>query len=92
MEEVKSPRSKLDIEVNVDTDEAQERIERLTRAAKDCAKSLEELSNAMIELGKTISTPKWYLNGTPVDTLYKSREQKINEWMNGSGPLPVKND
>ncbi|MGF9852053.1 hypothetical protein ABHN09_10750 [Bacillus paramobilis] len=57
MEEVKGPRNKLDIEVNVDTDEAQERIERLTQAAEKCTKAFEELGDAIANLGALIQVP-----------------------------------
>jgi hypothetical protein len=58
MEEVKSPRNKLDIEVNVDTDEAQERIERLTRATERCTKAFEELGDAIANVGALIQIPE----------------------------------
>ncbi|ABK88162.1 hypothetical protein BF32_5499 (plasmid) [Bacillus thuringiensis] len=58
MEEVKCPRNKLDIEVNVDTDEAQERIERLTQAAEKCTKAFEELGDAIASLGTLIQIPE----------------------------------
>lgn len=47
MEEVKSPRNKLDIEVNVDTEEAEVKLERLKKAAEGCTKAFEELGDAM---------------------------------------------
>ncbi|UUE91811.1 hypothetical protein [Bacillus cereus] len=55
MEEVKSPRNKLDIEVNVDTDEAQERIEQLTQAAEKCTKAFEELGDAIVNVGALLN-------------------------------------
>ncbi|HDR6318298.1 TPA: hypothetical protein QCU53_005152 [Bacillus thuringiensis] len=58
MEEVKSPRNKLDIEVNVDTDEAQERIERLTQATEKCTKAFEELGDAIASVGALIQIPE----------------------------------
>ena len=54
---MKIPRNKLDIEVNVDTDEAEAKIERLKRAAEGCAKSLEELGNAIANVGRLIQVP-----------------------------------
>ncbi|AJH60132.1 hypothetical protein FOC75_00100 (plasmid) [Bacillus cereus] len=58
MEEVKSPRNKLDIDVNVETDEAQERIEQLTKAAEGCTKAFEELRDAIANLGALIQVPE----------------------------------
>ncbi|HDR4368791.1 TPA: hypothetical protein QCP64_005298 [Bacillus cereus] len=57
MEEVKCPRNKLGIEVNVDTNEAQERIERLTQAAEKCTKAFNELGNAIANVGALIQVP-----------------------------------
>ncbi|PGD26846.1 hypothetical protein COM32_13145 [Bacillus pseudomycoides] len=57
MEEVKRPMNRLDIEVNVDTDEAQERIERLKKAAEGCTKAFEELGDAIANLGTLIQVP-----------------------------------
>ncbi|HHT7063032.1 TPA: hypothetical protein ACTZ5S_005620 [Bacillus cereus] len=58
MEEVKSPRNKLDIEVNVDTDEAEMKIERLKKAAEGCTKAFEELGDAIASLGALIQVPE----------------------------------
>ncbi|PEJ63000.1 hypothetical protein CN680_29935 [Bacillus pseudomycoides] len=58
MEEVKRPMNRLDIEVNVDTDEAQGRIERLTQATEKCTKAFEELGDAIASLGTLIQIPE----------------------------------
>ncbi|XLP26006.1 hypothetical protein ACFMB7_33370 (plasmid) [Bacillus toyonensis] len=55
MEEVKSPRNKLDIEVNVDTDEAEVKLERLKKAAEGCTKAFEELGDAIASLGSLLN-------------------------------------
>ena len=47
MEEVRKPRNTLDIEVNVDTVEAEVRLERLKKAAEGCTKAFEELGDAI---------------------------------------------
>ncbi|PEO80642.1 hypothetical protein CN571_26845 [Bacillus pseudomycoides] len=57
MEEVKRPMNRLDIEVNVDTNEAQEKIERLTQATEKCAKAFEELGDAITNVGALIQVP-----------------------------------
>ena len=57
MDEVKQPRNRLDIEVNVDMDEAESRIERLRIAADGCAKAFEELGNAITNVGALIQVP-----------------------------------
>ncbi|SEG88366.1 hypothetical protein SAMN04487919_16110 [Bacillus sp. ok061] len=56
MEEVKEPRNKLEIRVCVDTDEAQERIERLTQAAEKCTKAFEELGDVIASVGALMSS------------------------------------
>ena len=55
MEEVKRPMNRLDIEVNVDTDEAQGRIERLTQVAEKCTKAFEELGEAIASVGALLN-------------------------------------
>lgn len=60
MEEVKKPRNKLDIEINVDAEEAQEKIERLTQATERCTKVLEELIDVVASVGA-------FLNGNQVE-------------------------
>ncbi|MBK5474327.1 hypothetical protein JFU54_28500 [Bacillus sp. TH19] len=57
MEEVKNPRNKLDIEVNVDTDEAEVKLERLKKAAEGCTKAFEELGDAIASVGTSIQVP-----------------------------------
>ncbi|MCZ7524324.1 MULTISPECIES: hypothetical protein [Bacillus cereus group] len=58
MEEVKSPRNKLDIEVNVETDEAEVKLERLKKAAEGCTKAFEELGDAIASVGALIQIPE----------------------------------
>lgn len=58
MEEVKEPRSTLDIEVNVDTYEAEVKLERLKKATEDCTKAFEELGEAIANLGALIQMPE----------------------------------
>lgn len=57
MEEVKKPRNTLDIQVNVDTDEAQERIERLKEATERCTNAFDELGKAIANIGAMIQVP-----------------------------------
>ncbi|HDX9602080.1 hypothetical protein [Bacillus cereus] len=58
MEEVKSPRNILDIEVNVDTDEAEVKLEQLKEAAEGCTKAFEELRDAIASVGALIQVPE----------------------------------
>lgn len=58
MEEVKSPRNKLDIEVNVDTDEAEVKLERLRAATEGCTKAFQELGDAIASVGALIQAPE----------------------------------
>ncbi|MDR4328295.1 hypothetical protein CN568_21635 [Bacillus pseudomycoides] len=58
MEEQMKPRNTLDIEVNVDTGEAQEKIERLTQATERCTKAFEELGEAIASVGAMIQVPE----------------------------------
>ncbi|MED1302827.1 hypothetical protein BK704_34665 [[Bacillus thuringiensis] serovar konkukian] len=58
MEEVKSPRNKLDIEVNVETDEAEVKLERLKKATEGCTKAFEELGDAIASVGALIQVPE----------------------------------
>ncbi|MDI6680160.1 hypothetical protein QMA02_30915 [Bacillus wiedmannii] len=58
MEEVKGPRSKLVIGVNVDTDEAEVKLEQLKKATEGCTKAFEELGNAIANLGALIQMPE----------------------------------
>ncbi|MGD2278340.1 hypothetical protein [Bacillus wiedmannii] len=86
MEEVKCPRSKLDIEVNVDTDEAQERIERLTQAAEKCTKAFEELSDAIASVGSLLNGNQAECD--PIDIeLALGEKKQLEEWIDGYGPL-----
>lgn len=77
MEEVKSPRNKLDIEVNVDTDEAQERIERLTQAAEKCTKAFEELGDAVASVGSLLNGNQVEADKIEITTLLD--EKKLAE-------------
>ncbi|MED3586548.1 hypothetical protein P4528_24500 [Bacillus thuringiensis] len=58
MEEVKSTRNKLDIEVNVDTDNAEVKLERLKKATEGCTKAFEELGEAIASVGTLIQVPE----------------------------------
>ncbi|PGQ63364.1 hypothetical protein [Bacillus thuringiensis] len=58
MEEVRSPRNKLDIEVNVDTDDAEVKLERLKKAAEGCTKAFEELGEAIASVGALMQVPE----------------------------------
>lgn len=58
MEEVKEPRSTLEIGVNVDTDEVEVRLERLKKATEGCTKAFEELGDAISNLGALIQMPE----------------------------------
>lgn len=58
MEEVKRPMNRLDIEVNIDTNEAQEKIERLTQAVERCTKAFEELGEVIASVGAMIQVPE----------------------------------
>ncbi|EJR51825.1 hypothetical protein IIO_06235 [Bacillus cereus VD115] len=55
--DIKSPRNKLDIEVNIDTDEAEVKLEQLKKAAEGCTKAFEELGEAIANLGTSIQVP-----------------------------------
>ncbi|PGA79605.1 hypothetical protein COL94_28735 [Bacillus wiedmannii] len=58
MEEVNSPRNKLEIGVSVDTDEAEVKLKRLKEAAEGCTKAFEELGDAIASLGALIQIPE----------------------------------
>ncbi len=58
MEEVKEPRSTLEIGVTVDTDEAEVRLERLKKATEGCTKAFEELGDAIANVGALIQMPE----------------------------------
>ncbi|EJQ90049.1 hypothetical protein [Bacillus cereus] len=57
MEEVKEPRSTLEIGVTVDTDEAEIKLERLKKATEGCTKAFEELGDAITSFGTLIQVP-----------------------------------
>ncbi len=58
MKEINSPRNKLDIEVNVETDEAEVKLERLKKATEGCTKAFEELGDAIASVGALIQIPE----------------------------------
>lgn len=58
MEEVNSPRNKLEIGVSVDTDEAEVKLKRLKEAAEGCTKAFEELGDAIAGVGALIQVPE----------------------------------
>lgn len=58
MEEVNSPRNKLEIGVSVDTDEAEVKLKRLKEAAEGCTKAFEELGDAIASVGALIRVPE----------------------------------
>lgn len=86
MKQINSPRNKLDIEVNVETDEAEVKLERLKKATEGCTKAFEELGDAIASVGVL-------LNGNQVDIapididLALSEKKQLEEWLNGRGPL-----
>ncbi|HDR7617019.1 TPA: hypothetical protein QCX66_002857 [Bacillus mycoides] len=85
MEEIKSPRNKLDIEVNVDTDEAEVRLDRLKKATEGCTKAFEELGEAIANLGALINGNQ--AERAPIDIeLALSEKKQLEEWLNGCGP------
>ncbi|AFQ20024.1 hypothetical protein P9149_02060 [Bacillus thuringiensis] len=77
MEEVKSPRNKLDIEVNVETDEAQERIERLKKATEGCTKAFEELGDAIANVGALLNGNQ--AEAAPIEITALLDEKKLAE-------------
>ncbi|PGT57636.1 hypothetical protein COD86_23115 [Bacillus cereus] len=58
MDEVKEPRSTLEVGVSVDTDEAEVKLERLKKAAEGCTKAFEELGDAIANSGALIQVPE----------------------------------
>ncbi|MBP3970044.1 hypothetical protein KAF80_13455 [Bacillus sp. WL1] len=86
MEEVKEPRNKLEIGVTVDTDQAQERIERLTQAAEKCTKAFEELGDAIACVGTLLNGNQAEIAPFDID-LALSEKKQLEEWLNGRGPL-----
>lgn len=56
MEEVKEPRSTLEIGVSVDTDEAEVKLERLKKATEGCTKAFEDLGDAIASVGSLINS------------------------------------
>ncbi|HDR4727312.1 hypothetical protein ABR776_26470 [Bacillus cereus] len=86
MEEVNSPRNKLDIEVNVDTDEAEIKLERLKKAAEGCTKAFEELGDAIASVGSLLNGNQ--AERAPIDIeLALGEKKQLEEWLNGCGPL-----
>jgi len=84
MEEVKSPRNKLDIEVNVDTDEAEVKLERLKKATEGCTKAFEELGDAIANLGVLFNNNQAECAPFDID-LALSEKKQLKEWLNGKG-------
>ncbi|EJR42170.1 hypothetical protein [Bacillus cereus group sp. BfR-BA-00999] len=82
MEEVNSPRNKLEIGVSVDTDEAEVKLKRLKEAAEGCKKAFEELGEAIASVGLL-------LNGNQAECapLALGEKKQLEEWINGCGPL-----
>ncbi|MCU5519827.1 hypothetical protein OCA41_05825 [Bacillus cereus] len=76
MEEVKSPRNKLDIEVNVETDEAEVKLERLKKAAEGCTKAFEELRDAIASAGALIQIPEVKEH---IEFFNKDMENELND-------------
>ncbi|WP_163255781.1 hypothetical protein [Bacillus tropicus] len=86
MEEVKSPRNKLDIEVNVETDEAEVKLKRLKEAAEGCTKAFEELGDAIANLGALFNSNQAERAPFDID-LALSEKKQLEEWLNGRGTL-----
>ncbi|PHD38278.1 hypothetical protein [Bacillus toyonensis] len=84
MEEVKSPRNKLDIEVNVDTDEVEVKLERLKKATEGCTKAFEELGDAIANLGVLFNNNQAECAPFDID-LALSEKKQLKEWLNGKG-------
>lgn len=57
MKEAKEPRNTLEIGVNVNTDEAEVKLERLKEAAEGCTKAFKELGDAIASMGALIQVP-----------------------------------
>jgi hypothetical protein len=74
MEEVKSPRNKLDIEVNVDTDEAEVKLERLKKATEGCTKAFEELGDAIANVGVLLNGNQAEDDEIEITTLLDGKE------------------
>ncbi|MED1403885.1 hypothetical protein P4U07_13795 [Bacillus mycoides] len=88
MDEQKKLRNTLDIEVNVDIDEAHEKIKELTAAANECVEAFEKLDMVMERFKKK---PVQTINFNPVvknefiKALY--RDQLVANWCAGNGPF-----
>ncbi|HDR4393306.1 TPA: hypothetical protein QCP61_005461 [Bacillus cereus] len=86
MEEVKSPRNKLDIEVNVETDEAEVKLKRLKEAAEGCAKAFEELGEVIASVGSLLNGNQ--AECAPIDIeIALGKKKELEEWLNGCGPF-----
>ncbi|PFC85155.1 hypothetical protein CN272_22120 [Bacillus anthracis] len=84
MKEVNNARNKLEIEVNVETDEVEVKLERLKKAAEGCTKAFEELGDAIANLGVLFNNNQ--AECTPFDIDLPSSEKKqLKEWLNGKG-------
>ncbi|MBO1583169.1 hypothetical protein [Bacillus sp. XF8] len=79
MDEVKQPRNRLDIEVNVDTDEAELKIERLKVAVEGCTKAFQELGEVIANVGALIQVPEEKDN-IEIITKEMARLERIKEF------------
>lgn len=77
MEEVKKPRNTLDIEVNVDTDKAEVKLERLKKAIEGCTKAFEELGDAIANVGGLLNGNQTEADRIEINTLLG--EKKLAE-------------
>ncbi|PFL23232.1 hypothetical protein COJ07_06545 [Bacillus cereus] len=77
MEEVKEHRNKLDIEVNVDTDEAEVKLERLKKATEGCTKAFEELGDAIASVGALLNGNQ--VEVAPIEITALLDEKKLAE-------------
>ncbi|MCU5425774.1 hypothetical protein OCF13_28100 [Bacillus tropicus] len=86
MEEVNSPRNKLEIGVSVDTDEAEVKLKRLKEAAEGCTKAFGELGDAIASVGLLLNGNQ--AECVPIDIeLALGEKKQLEEWINGCGPL-----
>ncbi|PDZ33723.1 hypothetical protein [Bacillus toyonensis] len=77
MEEVKKSRNTLDIEVNVDTDKAEVKLERLKKATEGCTKAFEELGDAIANVGGLLNGNQAEADRIEINTLLG--EKKLAE-------------
>lgn len=74
MEEVKSPRNKLYIEVNVDTDDVEAKLERLKKATEGCTKAFEELGDVIASLGGLLNSNQAEADKIEITTLLDGKK------------------